>query len=375
MSQELNALESALLGSSFDNDNPIVVKAEDIQQNSGIDFSKHFFEPQPGNSYLIKFLPNPKGDLITHRSVYRSLPDPERKGKTFQYISSGSAKTCKVLDLFFELNSKKKEGDVVAEKKIEKYLSRTNQACTLVQILNSPNKEEIGNIRLFVFSTFGVNATVANLVNGKLNPTKQQLEDGFEREDIFNIFNSPVLSLICEEGVYNGVKGRDFSKSSWAPKNRGAIAINGSESREFKASDYDGKVLSEEAKSWFQTFLAQITNPDYDVIRYFAYKTENDERLDEETRNYINSVFKKVDEIVPVIRDMSLQEIANYGKSDNSVKKSDTNNSENIMEAAIPEELKETTVAQTVHAPTETVHAPTANSAGIDDEIDAIIGS
>ena len=147
--QELNALEAALMGPSFDvnSNETIAVKAEDVQ-TGGIDYSLHFFEPRVGETYLIKFLPNPGGELITHRQVYKDLPDPERRGKTFHYISSGNSNSCKALELFFELNSKKKEGDAVAEKKIEKYLSRTNQGCCKIQILQSPKPEEIGQIPL-----------------------------------------------------------------------------------------------------------------------------------------------------------------------------------------------------------------------------------
>lgn len=342
----LDALQSALLGPSFDtnsNDN-IAVKAEDAQVSGGIDYSKHFFEPRVGETYLIKFLPNPGGDLITHRSVYKNLPDPDRKGKTFHYISSGNAKTCKALELFFELNALKKEGDPIASKKIEKYLSKTNQACCKIQILSSPKKEEVGQIRLFVFATFGPNATAANLINQKLNPTKEQIEQGYEREDIFNIFSSSALSLVCEEATYNGIKGRDFSKSAWAPKPKGAVAIKeDGKTRQFTAADFEGGKLPDEVKEWFNAFIQQFNNPDYDVFKWFSYKTPDDERLadDKETREYIQSVFKKVDEITEVIRNKSLSEIANYGRKDTSADTSKESSTKNVMAESIPDELKD----------------------------------
>ena len=342
---ELDALQSALLGPSFDvnSDEVIAVKAEDVQQGGGIDFSKHYFEPRVGETYLIKLLPNPGGELITHRSVYKSLPDPERKGKTFHYISSGNAKTCPALELFFELNAKKKEGDAVAEKKIEKYLSRTNQGCVKVQILQSPKAEEVGMIRMMSFATFGPNATVANLINLKMNPTKDQIKQGYEREDIFNLFESSVMSLVCEEATYDGVKGRDFTKSSWAPKKRGAIAIKeDGTTREFKATDVKDGKLTAEAKEWFDAFLKNFNNPDYDIFRYFAYKEVGDPRMDKETADYVKSVWDKVNEIIPVIRDKSLAEIANYGKKevktegkDGDGKKSGTN----VLAESVPDEL------------------------------------
>lgn len=366
----LDALQSALLGPSFDvnSEEKLTVKAEDVQ-NGGIDYSKHFFEPRVGETYLLKFLPNPGGDLITHRSVYKHLPDPDRKGKTFHYISSGNAKTCKALELFFELNALKKEGDAVAKAKIDKYLTRTNQGCCKVQILGSPKKDEIGQIRLFVFATFGPNATVANLISQKLNPTKEQIEQGYEREDIFNIFSSSVLSLVCEEAVYDGIKGRDFTKSGWAPKPKGAIAIKETgETRQFVASDLvDGK-LSEEAKPWFAEFIKQFNNPDCDVYKWFSYKSPDDERLadDKETREYIKSTFDKVSEIVEVIRNKSLAEIANYGRKSKDDKDVNDDSKKNVLAESIPDELKDIKGAET-----ETTE--TKSTASDDDEVDAIL--
>lgn len=369
---ELDALQSALLGPSFDvnSDEVIAVKAEDVQQGGGIDFSKHYFEPRVGETYLIKLLPNPGGELITHRSVYKSLPDPERKGKTFHYISSGNAKTCPALELFFELNAKKKEGDAVAEKKIEKYLSRTNQGCVKVQILQSPKAEEVGMIRMMSFATFGPNATVANLINLKMNPTKDQIKQGYEREDIFNLFESSVMSLVCEEATYDGIKGRDFTKSSWAPKKRGAIAIKeDGTTREFKATDVKDGKLTAEAKEWFDAFLKNFNNPDYDIFRYFAYKEVGDPRMDKETADYVKSVWDKVNEIIPVIRDKSLAEIANYGKKevktegkDGDGKRSGTN----VLAESVPDELAGSVMAAA---------GDSGNKGTADDEVADILNS
>jgi hypothetical protein len=372
---ELDALQSALLGPSFDvnSDEVIAVKAEDVQQGGGIDFSKHYFEPRVGETYLIKLLPNPGGELITHRSVYKSLPDPERKGKTFHYISSGNAKTCPALELFFELNAKKKEGDAVAEKKIEKYLSRTNQGCVKVQILQSPKAEEVGMIRMMSFATFGPNATVANLINLKMNPTKDQIKQGYEREDIFNLFESSVMSLVCEEATYDGIKGRDFTKSSWAPKKRGAIAIKeDGTTREFKATDIKDGKLTAETKEWFEAFLKNFNNPDYDIFRYFAYKEVGDPRMDKETADYVKSVWDKVNEIIPVIRDKSLAEIANYGKKevktegkDGDGKKSGTN----VLAESVPDELAGSVMAAAGDSEKKKAAAPA------DDEVADILNS
>ncbi|MCK9415452.1 hypothetical protein M0Q97_02190 [Candidatus Dojkabacteria bacterium] len=377
MSEDL--LKKAFLQSSInvDNETKIAVKAEDIENEPGIDFSAHFFEPEIGSTYLIKFLPNPGGELITHRSVYKKLPDPERKGKTFHYVSSGNAKTCKALELFFELHELKKNNDAIAKAKIDKYLSRTNQACCKIQILNSPKKEEIGIIRLFAFSTFGPNATVANLIDGKLNPSKEKIAQGEEREDIFNIFESPVLSLECIEANYDGVKGRDYTKSSWLKKNRGAfVSMDDGKIYEFSSKDVvDGDIIPE-ALPAFQKFVELVTHPDYDVYNYFAYKIPGDERNTKETDDYLKSVFAKVDEIIPIIKNKTLAEIANYGKKesndDNSSKKSD------VYVDSVPEELKNSVMNETkteskTETKTETKQKSESNN-DVDDIVNSVMG-
>ena len=336
-----DALKNAFLQSTVTDDTVIAVKAEDVQQSSGIDFSKHYFEPKIGSSYLIKFLPNPGRDPLTHRSLYKSLPDPERKGKTFHYVSSGSAKTCKALELFFELYALKKDGDAVADKKIEKYLSRTNQACAKIQVIQSPEKEEIGIIRMFTFSTFGPNASVANLINKKLNPTKEQIQQGFEKEDIFNIFESSVMSIVCAEANYDGTKGRDFSASDWAPKKRGAMVIMDDEKiHNFTLKDVENGAIIESVQPAFDKFVETVTHEDYDIYTYFAYKEVDDKRNTKDVNDYLKSVNAKVEEIIPVIREKSLTEIAQYGKKDsseNSAKKDEKTT--DIYAESIPDEL------------------------------------
>lgn len=334
---DFNSIQNAFLQSSLQEGVSTAVKAEDVQQNSGIDFSKHYFEAKTGSSYLIKFLPNPGGELITHRSAYKDLPDPERKGKSFHYVSSGNAKTCKALELFFDLHAMKKEGDAIAEKKIEKYMGRTNQGCCKIQVLQSPVAEEIGMVRMMTFATFGPNATIANMLDQKLNPTKEMIANGEEKEDIFNMFDSPVMSLVCTEANYPGkngapdIKGRDFTKSSWLKKNRGAIVkMEDGKVHQFTSDNLVNGQVKPEFQEAFKQFVALVMCDDYSVYKYFAYKEVDDARNDKDTNDYLKSVQKKVDEIIPIIRNGSLTEIANYGKKDTSAsadgkqKKSDT---------------------------------------------------
>jgi len=338
-----DVLKNAFLQSTVSDETTIAVKAEDVQQNNGIDFSKHYFEAKTGSSYLIKFLPNPGDSPIVHRSVYKNLPDPERKGKTFHYVSSGNAKTCKALDLFFELNSLKTSGDAIAEQKIKKYLGKTNQGCCKIQILQSPIAEEVGTVRMITFATFGPNATIANLLNTKLNPTPEQIKQDFEKEDVFNIFGSSVMSLVCEEAVYDGTKGRDFTKSSWAPKKRGAIAkLEDGTTHEFKGVDLVDGAITEKVEPFFNAFVKLVTAEDYDIRNYFSYKEVDDARNTKDTNEYLKNVNAKIDEIIPVIREKSLMEIAAYGKasttqSTGNAPKADK--AKDVMADSIPDEL------------------------------------
>lgn len=377
-------LKNALLGDT--NLENVVVKAEDLPQEGGIDFSKHFFEPKPGNSYLIKFLPNLEGtrEPIVHRKVYKSLPDPTRKGKTFQFTSAGVASKCKVLQLFFDLNNLKKNGDPVATQKIDEFMGCTNQGCAKIQVLSSPVKEEVGIVRMMSFSTFGPNATVANLLNKKISPTKEQIEQGFEKEDVFNIFESSVMSLVCEKAVYNNREGRDYSKSDWAPKKRGAIAIleDGSQ-RAFKASDKEliGKG-DEEVLKYFNAFAAVLQSPDYSIHNYFAYKEVGNPLNTKETEDYLKAVHEKVDEIVPIIESKSVAEIKNYGKAvpaseggaDGKSKIIGGGNADDILKQSAPTELGGSVLNQAANqsAPSPAA-APSANAG--ESDVDKILNS
>lgn len=322
MSQEvipnLDAMASAFMHSA--NDSKIIVKAEELpQEGGGIDYSKHFFEPQVGKSYTIKFITNPFGDQITHRKIYKNLPDPKRKGKRFQYVSSGSAKTCKVLEAFFELHGLKKENNALAIQKLDEYMGVTNQACAIIQVLSSDDPKEIGMYRMFTFSTYGPNPTIANMLNTKLNPTDSMIKNGFTKEDIFNIFESSVLILECEESEYEGKKGRDFGKSIWAPNKRGAfikwVDETGQEKmHEFSNNDIVDGQLTPDAKIAFGELVKVLSNPDLSVHNYFGYKTIGDTKNTEETEKYLKDVQDKVDEIIPIIlKAQSIADIANYG--------------------------------------------------------------
>lgn len=323
MSTTTNALKSALLQKT-DLSN-VAVKAEDVQQGNSIDWSQHYFEPQPGSQYIIKFCVNLNGTPITHRSVYKDLPDPTRKGKTFRYISSGNAKSCKVLNLFFELNNDKKNGDAEAERKIKKYMGKSNQGACIVQILKSPKEEEINQFRIMTFATFGENATLANMLNNKINPSKQKIEQGFEQEDIFNVFGSSALYLDCKEVAIGDGKGRGYSDSSWLEKRKyGCIVSVDNETHTFSEKDTDKEGnLKPEVEKFFDKLIEELQNPDISIHNYFAYTEIGDERNTKETEEYLKMVNDKVDEIIPIIKNKTMSQIAAYGKEDNSSTDSD----------------------------------------------------
>lgn len=302
--QKLNALQQAMLAKSG---KEIAVKAEDLQEE-GKDWSLTFFEPQYGESYTLKFLMNlsPMDNLV-HRKVYKNLPDPKRKGKNFHYISSGKADTCEVLDLFFELYEAKKGGDLLAEQKLKNYMGVTNQACSVVQIISSSKPEDVGKVRLFTFSTYGPTATIANLVNEKLNPTKQQIENGFIKEEIFDLTPTSVLLLSCEEKDYDGVKGRDFTKSSWGRKEFGMQIFDESGKNivyEFKKGDINEDMsFSPEAEPQFEKAMALLMDPNIDMLNNYAYKTPTTDGLTDEVKKYVTQTWEKVKMVVPIIRD------------------------------------------------------------------------
>ena len=351
---ENSALMSALVqGTNLDN---VVAKAEDIV-TGGMNWNEIFFEAQPGNEYLIKFLPNLSGDVITHRSQYRNLPDPDRKGKTFRWTSSGNAATDPVLQLFFDLHQEAKNGDKVAEMKCKKYLGNTNQAACVIQILKSPNPEEIGKFRIMAFSSFGENATIANLIKNKISPSENKLKLGEKPEDIFNVFGSSALYLVCKKVMIpqtNGpaIPGRGYSESTWLEKKAyGAVIIleDGTQ-HEFSTADIDPatKQVKPEVMPFFNKLVEELQNPKINVHNYFAYCEPGDPRNTPETEEYLKKVIKKVNEIVPIIREKSLKEIEEYGRKDNSESGASSSDSaktingasaKDILKDAVPTEI------------------------------------
>lgn len=304
----------------------IVVKAEDIvNESSGIDYKLTFFEPQPSKTYKVKLIANPFGLSLQQRTVYKDLPDPTRKGKTFHYVSSGGANECQVLQLFFDINKLEKDGDPLAIQKRKKFLGNSKQACVIVQILSSDDAEEIGMYRLMTFPSYGQNAHLATLIDGKLNPSEADQKEGIEKEDLFNIFESSILMIDCQPDEYEGKPSRNFSKSKFLPKKDSAsikfVNSKGEEvTHKFSPADIleDGTVTAETLEA-INAITAELKKDEISMHNMFAYKPIGHELNTESTEKYLAAVKEKVEKIVPIIRDAkTISECLAHGVADNS---------------------------------------------------------
>lgn len=332
-----------------------IVKAEDVPLGTGMNFSEIFFEPQIGKTYRVKFVKNPKGNDLSLRKVYKSLPDPERRGKSFHHVSSGNATTDPALELFFDLHKLKKDGNALAEKKIKDYMSSTNQACTLVQLVSSDDEDiKAGEFRLWVFSNYGPNATVANLIDAKVNPSAAEIEDGAVKENIWNIFETSIMLVQVGESNYDGNIGRDFTKSKWTEKKQGvSVKLDDNSTYSFTNADIvDGK-MRPEAIPAFQKLIEILNQPNLSVHDYFSYKTVDDTKNTPETTEYLKKVTDKINKIIPIIRDAkSIEEI----QAACSVDTTSTNDSKekntgtNILAESLPAELQGSVIDQATTA-------------------------
>lgn len=323
-----------------------IVKAEDMPLGTGMNFSEIFFEPQVGKTYRIKFVKNPKGNDLISRKVYKKLPDPERRGKSFQHVSSGNAKTDPALNLFFELNKLKNDGNALAELKIKDYLSSTNQACTLVQVVTSDDDAiKAGEFRMWAFSNFGPNATIANLIDGKVNPSAAEIEDGAKKENIWNIFDSPIMLVQVIESTYEGRKGRDFTKSKWTEKRQGvSVKLDDESTHSFSNNDIvDGKLTPEATKA-FHKLIETLNNPNLSMHNYFAYKMIDDPMNTPETNEYLKKVKEKLDIIIPVIKSApsidAIQAACSVDTTSTDENGKEKNTGTNILAESLPDELQ-----------------------------------
>ncbi len=346
----LNALQQAMQAKA---NQEVVVNAEDLQDETR-DWSKTFFEPEYGQTYTIKPLMNlTELPNVVHRQVYRSLPDPERKNKEFRAVYPGNpnASECPPLELFFDLYELKKNGNLLAEQKIDKYLNRTSQGAMLVQILASSDSKMVGKTRILVFATAGQNAKIAQLLNEKLNPTKAQIEAGFVKEDVFALTPTSVMVIDCQKASFDGVDGRDYSKSIWAKKEMGMRIYSGTDDDknreivyEFQKGDINTDfTFKPEAAPHFEKAIEILQNPDINILEQYAYKTPQTEGISDETRKYVTKMFEKVEKVIPIIRDAKSigeieQKLGRHGESKgDDAEVIGTKSKEDILKEAVPE--------------------------------------
>lgn len=368
MSEDLSKL---LLNASL-NDVEEIAKAENLpDEGTSIDWLSHFFEPEVGQTYLIKFLPNldpNNAQNICHRTYYK-LPDPENGG-SFHYNSKG--KGCKILELFFRLHKLAKDGDPVAEMKIKRFLSNKRQACAKVQILGSSKKEDIGKIRLFKFQSYGENAIIANLLDNKLNPSKEILNINTNaKENVFNIFGSSIMNLVCKEGKFGDITGRSFAGSTWVDgvKKGAFVKLENDEIHAFSVNDLTPEGgIKPEVIPFVDELVKELTSQDLSMYEWFQYKNIDDPRNTEDTIKYLKDVERKVDLVIPIIEDLSISEINKKITGKKTATTTDKEGeSKDILKESLPEELQNLQTSKQ-----ESTNASTPKN-GSEDDLDSLL--
>lgn len=305
----------------------VKIMADEFYED-GHDFTLTYLQPQPGESWVLKVLPNIEntngadlqGNIGTH-SVYKKLPDPDRAGKTFRYTSSGNSDTCPALALFFDLYKKGEDGDILAKQKYKKHLPSSNEACVVVQVISGPKPEDTGKIRLLVYHTSGVGTDIANLMKNKLAPVNKRLKP----ENIFDLFGSSLLYLECVlQKFAEGGEGRSFAASSWStdeksgallPMNDGTWVPLSKDLIDPATRDFKDPAHREA----FAKLIEMTKDTNISIHNQFSYKTATDPRNTESTSKYVKDTYEKMMRVIPIIRDaQSLDEIdakLNIGKT------------------------------------------------------------
>lgn len=369
----------------------------DEEGGSGVDWDKIFFDAEIGKTYVVKFLrllkaPNKKD--IQHAEIYTGLPDPDYKDSTLRYVSFGRKHpnapkgTDPVLQVFFDLKKREKGGCGISEQKISKYLSRRSLNCCLVQILEHPDPEMVGAIRLMTFQMGGDGATITLALDAKMNPTRGK------RVDVFDLFETPAMEIICEEKVFpstNGgepKKGRSFAKSKWIDGELySAIGIIRDEegkkidSHEFKKADLDEKGnVKPELMKYFKALISEMVSPDVDIYNWFLPKISGDPRNTEDTEARCKEIEDKLERMLPILRDGSLSDIATMGKGENPNKSGGDKSasaSKNATADELPDEFKDSVMSENGEGsgnPFEEKKAdtpPPAADSGIDPDVAA----
>ena len=352
MSNLLDQFGDVLLKKSNDAaDLNVKVFADDFESEGGrrFEWEDYFFEPKVGEKYQIKLLISPGEEEIVHKQVFTNLPDP--KGGVFRYsLPAGFQSDDPLFNAIVELYRAKKGGDIVAEKKLEKFGRKKQQGCVKIQILQSPNKDDIGKIKLFAYQSYGPNAKIAELIKTKTSPSKEQEDAGVEKENIFSIFETSIMHIICKKGTFEGKEGRDMSESLWSTKKQGSYVVldDGRDHRFSEADIVDGKI-KEDVKPFFEKLVEKLT--ENHIYEYFGPKMSGDPRNSEEDEKYLVEVKAKADKAAEMLESMTFDELSVLAAKKSS--RSNAAEGGDIYESSIPDEIKDTVQASAVK--TETV--------------------
>lgn len=311
----------------------VKVVAEDFSEGSKFEWEDYFFEPKAGEKYVIKLLISPGEDEIVHKQVFTNVINPN--GGTFRYaLPAGFQENDAYFTTIIELYKAKKAGDLVAEKKAEMFGKKKQQGCVKIQILQSSVREDIGKIKLMAYQSFGPNAKIAEMIKAKISPSQEQLDAGAEKENIFSIFETSVMHIICKSKMFEGKEGRDLSESLWSTKKTGAyVKLEDGSEHQFTTADLvDGKI-KDEVKPFFEKLIANLT--EVKIYDYFGPKTIGDTRNTEEDEKYLKEVKERADKAADLLMDMSLEELITL--SNKATKKSKEGD---IHAESIPDELK-----------------------------------
>lgn len=383
-------LSQSFLNVGIDED--LVIKAEDAQRGGGINFSEIFFEPDYDKAYKIKFVPNLFGKSLVSRDVYKSLPDPDRRGKHFQYTAAPSPANDPVRNLFFKLFDLKKSGNPIAEQKITNFLKATKQGCSVIQILESKDDEnyKAGDFRLFVFSNFGDNATIANLIKTKYDPDEDLRQLGTKPENIWDVFGSSVMYIKPTKAKFpDGKEGRSFTKCTWldvvqgvsVPLEDGTLRPLTKADVEIKEVETNGKKVQQavpkpEIVPLLQRLQEVLSDDKLSIHNWFAHKVPGDKLNTEDTEEHLKRVLDKVGRILPIIDSAnSIQEVLDKCSIDNSAHQ-EAAQTNNVIAESIPADLKGSIVdggspvEQAIQA-TQSTTSPTTDSSN--SEADAIL--
>ena len=337
----------------------IKVVAEDFSDGAKFEWEDYFFEPKAGEKYVIKLLISPGEDEIVHKQVFTNVPNPN--GGVFRYaLPAGYQDNDPYFVEIIELYKGKKSGDLVSEKKAEMFGKKKQQGCVKIQILQSPVREDIGKIKLMAYQSFGPNAKIAEMIKAKISPSQEQLDAGVEKENIFSIFETSVMHIICKSKMFEGKEGRDLSESLWSTKKTGAyVKLEDGREHQFTTKDVENGKIKDEVKPFFEQLIVNLTeNSIYD---YFGPKIIGDPRNSEEDEKYLKDCKERADKAAELLEEMTLEELITL--SNKATKKSKEGN---IHEESIPDDLQDTVQASQSTSSQDTV---TQNTIDDSDEI------